>query len=255
MIVHKAIVFRVKPTARQRDLLERHFGHNRFVWNYFLQKRMAEYEEEKITSNYYRDAAELTRLKRAGEYAWLYEVSANSLQRTLRHLDTAFQSFFSGVTGFPRFKSKGHKQSFTQVRSILVSGKRIYFYKFRDGLKFNRDLPEFTKINNLTIRKTATGNYYAVLKVEAEGIVKPKTGESVGIDLGLLDFAVFSDGTRIKAPKFFHQQQVKLKRAQQHLSRIQKGSNFEPSGTFLTRSYPTIIHQTPVTFENRRSIP
>ena len=224
MIVKKGIMIRVKPNAAQRELLAKHFGANRWLWNYFLNKRKTEYAENKLSSTYIRDCAELTKLKQSDEYKWLYEVSVGSQQRTLKHLDDAYKRFFKGKAKFPKFKSKRHEQVFTLANRIKIKGNRICFQKFRDGLKFNRTLPAFTKINSITVRKTASGKYYAILSVEAEVFEKPKTGKSVGIDLGLADFAVFSNGKRIKAPKHFCQQQAALKRAQQHLSRKQKGS-------------------------------
>lgn len=224
MLAYKGIIIRVKPNASQRDSLERHFGGNRWLWNYFLNKRCKEYQANKQSSNYYRDAAELTKLKHSGEFPWLYETSTKSQQRTLKNLDDAYKRFFKGQTRFPRFKSKRHDQAFTLSGRISVRGKRVCFPMFQNGLKFNRNLPAFDKINNVTIKKTSSGLYYAVLSVEVEVSALPAAGQNAGIDLGLTDFAVFSTGKRIKAPKHFRKQQAALKRAQQHLSRKKKGS-------------------------------
>jgi putative transposase len=221
---NKGIVIRVKPTASQRAKLTQHFGCNRFLWNYFLNKRRTEYQENKQGSSYYRDAAELTKLKQQPEYAWMYETSVNSQQRTLKNLDDAYKRFFKGKARFPRFKSKRHDQAFTLAGGISVKGKRVCIPKFPEGLKFNRALPAYTKVNSVTVRKTASGLYYVILSVEADVQPMPANDNQVGIDLGLTDFAVFSNGKRIKAPKLFRKQQAALRRAQQHLSRKKKGS-------------------------------
>jgi putative transposase len=163
MKVKKGIVIRVKPNTQQRELLAKHFGANRWLWNYFLNKRRTEYTENKLSSTYVRDCAELTKLKQSGEYLWLYEVSTKSQQRTLKHLDDTYKRFFKGNAKFPRFKSKRHDQSFAVAGDIKIKNNRVILPKFPKGLKFNRELPAFTKINNITIRKTASGKYYAVL--------------------------------------------------------------------------------------------
>jgi putative transposase len=113
MIVKKGIVIRVKPSAEQREKLEQHFGCNRFLWNYFLNKRREDYQRDKTSSNYYKDAAALTTLKQQPENLWMYETSTASQQRTLKNLDDAYRRFFKGHARFPRFKSKRHDQSFT----------------------------------------------------------------------------------------------------------------------------------------------
>jgi putative transposase len=224
MKVNKGIIFRVKPNAAQRDKLAKHFGHNRFLWNYFLAKRREDYQRDKTSSNYYKDAAELTKLKQRSEYDWLYEASTASEQRTLKNLDDAYKRFFKGKARFPRFKSKRHDQAFTLAGEISIRGNRICFPKFTEGLRFGREVPTFTKINNVTVKRTADGLYYVILSVEAEAETNPDTGASVGIDLGLIDFAVLSNGKRIKHPKFLKEELQALKRAQRHLSRKKKGS-------------------------------
>lgn len=218
------IVIRIKPNKGQRELLEKHFGANRWLYNHFLDRRKKQYQETKKGSTYNQDAAALTKLKHDGEHEWLNEISVASLQRTLRHLDTAYKNFFKKRAKFPNFKSKKNDQSFTLSGSVKIKGKRISFVNFKEGIKFNRDLPATDKINNLTVKRTASGKYYAVLSIESNKSVLPKTEKDVGIDLGLKDFAVFSTGYKISHPKFFRRQQANLKRHQQHLSRKKKGS-------------------------------
>lgn len=224
MNVNKGIVIRIKPNATQREKLAQHFGCNRFLWNHFLAKRQREYQADGMSSNYYKDAAELTALKRQDGNEWMYLTSVNSQQRTLKNLDDVYRRFFKGKARYPRFKAKRHEQSFTISGGISLEGKRVKLHKFSEGIRFNRELPEFEKINSVTIKKTSSGKYYAILSVEAEVSELPANDNACGIDLGLTDFAVFSNGKRIKPPKHFRKQQAALKRAQQHLARKKKGS-------------------------------
>ena len=224
MDVNKSITFRVKPSATQRAKLEQHFGCNRFLWNHFLNKRREDYRRDKPGSTYFKDCLALTALKKSPGYEWMYEASIYSQQRTLKNLDDAYKCFFKGHARFPKFKAKRDDQSYTLSGEMSLKGNRICFPKFPEGLKFNREVPAFTKINSLTVKKTACGLYYVILSVEAEVEAKPSTGRQAGIDMGLIDFAVFSNGKRIKAPKHFRKHQATLKRAQQHLSRKKKGS-------------------------------
>lgn len=221
-IANKGIKFRIKPNAQQRELLEQHFGGNRWVWNHFLEERKREYAENKLSSSYYSDSAKLTALKK--ENNWLFGFSATSQQRTLKNLDDAYKRFFKGHARFPRFKYKKHSQSFTQTCPVGMKGGRLAIPLFREGIKFNRQLPAFDKINNITITKTESGKYYASLSVEAK--VKPlkKTRRKIGLDLGLKDFAVLSNGKRFKNPRHTVSAEKKLAKAQQHLSSKKKGS-------------------------------
>lgn len=219
------IVIRIKPNASQRELLEKHFGHNRWLWNYFLEKRKREYQENKKGSTYIKDAKALTVLRNSVNYGWLAESSVSAQQRTLKNLDDAYKRFYNRHSKFPTFKSKKWNPSYSVADKVRVKDNKIYFPKFTEGIKFNRILPFFDKLNNITIRKTSSGRYYAILSVEADKQSLPSANTNIGLDLGLIDFAVLSNGKRIKAPKFYRKQQVALKRAQQHLSRKKKGSS------------------------------
>lgn len=220
--MHFRVKIRINPNERQEHLLRHHFGANRWLWNYFLSKRMKDYKENKRSSTFVKDCRHLTEVKQGRK--WLYICSSSSQQKSLKRLDDAYKRFFKGHAKLPKFKSKKNDQSFTVAGKINIKVNRLCFPKFPDGIKFNRDLPEFSKINNVTIRKTASGKYYAVLSVEGKKPELKITGKSVGIDMGLTDFAVFSNGKRVKAPKFYRKQQAALKRAQQHLARKKKGS-------------------------------
>jgi putative transposase len=223
MKVSKGIKIRINPNAIQRRKLKEHFDANRFVWNYFLEKRIKEYQDMKTGSTYNKDAAHLTKLR--AEMPWLALASCGSEQRTLKHLDDAYKRFFKKNARFPRFKSKRYDQAFTIAGYVFVKSNKLCLPKFSKGIKFNRTIPDFDKINNVTIKLTASGKYYALLSVASEAMEMPQTGKQVGLDLGLKDFAVLSNGKRIKPLKAFVKAQKELKRSQQHLSRKIKGSN------------------------------
>jgi len=224
MKVNKGITIRISPSSQQRELLAKHFGHNRFLWNYFLSKRRNEYQEIKKGSTYNKDAAFLTKLRASPDHSWLQEVSVASQQRALKNLDDAYKRFFKKHSGFPSFKSKKQRQSFTVSGGVKIRDGKLCLPKFQDGIQFNRAIPPFNKINNITIYKAASGKYYASLSVEAEAQEKPITANVAGVDLGLKDFAVLSTGKRIKSPKFYVESQKELKTASQHLARKKKGS-------------------------------
>lgn len=216
--MNKGIKIQIKPNDSQCQKIAQHFGANRWLWNYFLDKRKDEYKETKKSSTFKRDSVHLTKLR--AEINWLTEVSCGSQQRTLRQLDNTYNRFFKKIGRLPKFKSKKRQQSFALAGGIKIKGNRIYLAKFRDGLKFNRSLPPYNKVNSVTIKQTASGKYYAILSVEADTQPKLQTGQDTGLDLGIKDFIVMSGGTRLDSLPATN----KLKRMQQHLSRKKKGS-------------------------------
>ncbi len=104
--VNKTYKFRIFPNAEQEQNLARHFGHSRFVYNYFLNQRKEQYLENKKSDNYYAQAASLTKLKKQEGTEWLKEVNSQTLQFALKSLDSAYTNFFRGNAKFPRFKSR-----------------------------------------------------------------------------------------------------------------------------------------------------
>lgn len=108
-MVNKTYRFRLFPTAEQEILLAKHFGCVRYVYNHFLNERKEQYQKDKKSDNYYKQAATLTKLKKEEDTKWLNEVNSQTLQFALRSLDTAFLNFFRGKAQFPKFKSKNIK--------------------------------------------------------------------------------------------------------------------------------------------------
>ena len=225
MIKNKTYKFRIYPTAEQEILLAKHFGCTRFVYNHFLNERKEQYQKDKKSDNYYAQAKSLTEIKKKAETEWLKEVNSQTLQFALRSLDTAFLNFFRGNAQFPKFKSRKHKNSFTIPQCGSVSNGLLHIPKFKDGIKINLHREIVGKIGKMTITKTPTGKYYVSVFTEQVIEELPKTNKHVGIDLGLKDFVITSDNKKFKNNRYTKKYARELKKAQQHLSRKQKGSN------------------------------
>lgn len=217
---------RLYPNEAQIVLLEKHFGANRFVWNYFLQKRTEYYAESKKNGkaqglNYFKTCKMLTGLKK--EKDWLYEISSPSLQQTLRKLDNAFTAFFRKNNEYPKFRSKKGNQYFVIPENARVNGIRIILPKFQEGIKF-RDKHEMpNEIEQVIVTKNVN-RYYASMLYESDEVL-PKGTETVGIDLGLETFATLSNGIKVENPRNLRSVEDRIKRQQKKLSRKKKGSS------------------------------
>lgn len=223
--IHKAYKFRLEPNEEQKVLLAKHFGCTRFVYNHFLSERKAQYDETHKSDNYYVQSKKLTKLKKDEKYAWLNEINSQTLQHALRHLETAYSNFFRGNARFPNFKSKKCKNSFNVPQHVVVKDGKIFFPKFKDGMKFRQHREIIGTIKSATISLTPTGKYFVSILTEQTYEPYEKTSKSVGIDLGIKDFVITSDGRKYKNNRYTKKYQRKLKRAQKHLSRKQKGSS------------------------------
>ena len=225
MIINKTYKFRIYPTVEQEVLLAKHFGCTRWVYNYFLNERKEQYQKSKKSDNYYAQAKTLTEIKKQAETEWLKEVNSQTLQFALRSLDTAFLNFFRGNAQFPKFKSKKHKNTFTIPQFGTVSNGLLFIPKLKDGIKVKLHREVKGKIGKMNITKTPTGKYYVSIFTEQVIEELPKTNKQVGIDLGLKDFVITSDNKKFKNNRYTRKYAKQLKKAQQHLSRKQKGSN------------------------------
>lgn len=222
-IVHKTFKFRIYPTKEQEVLLSKHFGSCRFLYNYFLNERKEKYLNEKTHLNYYDNAKALTQLKKEEAFIWLKETNAQSLQQSIRNLDVAYRNFFTKQAKFPRFKTKRSKQSFRVPQDVSIDGILLFLPKFKDGIKTKPHRKIEGKILFATISKTPTGKYYASITCETKHKPYEKTGKSVGIDVGLKELAVLSDGTIYKNIKSLKSRIKELKYEQRQLSKKKKG--------------------------------
>ena len=223
----KAYKYRIYPNKKQKELIQKTFGCTRFVYNYYLDKRKEMYKNDKSAFTYNMCSKDLTKLKR--ELEWLKEPDKYSLQNSLKDLDMAYQKFFKEHIGFPKFKSKKNRYKSYRTscsnNNICFENKRIKLPKL--GLVKTRDkqVPQ-GRILNATISQEPNVHYYCSLcctNVEHEQL--SKTNQNIGIDLGLVDFAIMSDGTKIENPRFYEKSEQKLVKLQRELSRKTIGSN------------------------------
>lgn len=226
----KAYKYRIYPNKEQEILIAKTLGCTRFVFNYFLDLRIKSYEQGQKSLSYNDNAKELTILKK--ELVWLKEVDSISLQQTLKDLDLAYKNFFRRVKqgenpGFPKFKSKkNNKNSYRtqnvnsniQVLEDYIQLPKLGLMKYKNSRTFNG------KINSATISKTSTNKYFVSILVETENFRLPKLDTSIGIDLGVKEFSVMTNGEHIANPKFLRNLEHKLKFQQRSLSRKKLGS-------------------------------
>lgn len=225
--IYKSYKYRLYPSPEDKELLSLHFGHCRFVYNYFLKEKQEFYLRNKKTLNYNNYSQALTTLKKQKEYVWLKDVNSQSLQQSLKNLETAFGKFFSKKSKFPKFKRKDGNNSFNVPQNVTIKSDKIYIPKFRNGIKFVKHRPLKGKICSATISKKPSGKYYVSILTE-QNIIIPDTidvTKAIGIDLGIKDFAITSDGKRYPNLKFQKKYQLKLSKLQKHFARKQKGSN------------------------------
>lgn len=219
--------YRIYPDNSQKELLAKHFGSVRFIYNRALEIKTQAYSANEVNISRYELSAQLKDLKR--EYPWLKEVNSQSLQTALLHLDIAYTAFFKKKAKFPTFKKKSNRQSFTCPQNVRIDNGRLYIPKFKDGIEIMQHRPLNGSIHSATISKTPTDKYFVSILVET-GVPIPDKNPickktAVGIDVGIKTFATLSDGTEIENPKYLRNSLKRLKVLQRRASRKVKGSN------------------------------
>lgn len=244
MLINKAYKFRIYPTKEQEILITKTFGCSRFVFNHFLAKWNETYQETGKGLTYNSCSYQLTQLKK--ELIWLKEVDSIALQTSLKNLTDAYSRFFKKQNGKPRFKSKKNPvQSYTTKYTngnIAIIGNKIKLPKL-GFVRFAKSREVEGRILNATIRRNPTGKYFISILVETEVQELPKTNSAVGIDVGLKDFAILSDGTKYENPKWLRKLEKKLAKEQRILSRRKKGgSNWNKQRIKVARIYEKITN-------------
>ncbi len=242
-IIKYTYKFRLEPTQEQKILLNKHFGSVRWSYNYFLNQRKDEYLNNKKSITYNQQSKVLTELKTNEETEWLKEVNSQSLQYSLKCLDQAYQNFFNKRTQFPKFKSKRNKNSFTCPQFVRNNDNLLFIPKFQEGIEMIMERKIKGTIKKATITKTPTGKYFVSILTEIEYTPVSKTGLSVGIDLGLKDFLVLSNGTKIKNHRFLKHYEHQLKLNQKFLSRkIRQSVRYEKQRLKVARIHEKITN-------------
>lgn len=224
--MQKGVKFRIYPNREQKNLINQTLGCCRLIYNKGLAMRNEAYQNgDKI--GYSQTSAMLTELKKSDDFAFLKVVDSIALQQSLRDLDRGFVNFFQKRAAHPVFKCKhDNHQSYrtmNQGDNIRIVGKHVKLPKL--GYVKVRQSMEIGHINNVTIERTPTGKYFAVLNVEFEPVPKPNGGGKIGIDVGIKDFYSDSNGNIVPNPKHLEKSMRKLVREQRRLSRKEKGSN------------------------------
>ena len=237
----RAIKIRLYPNKQQAQAFNRLLGCYRFVYNQMLALKQKEYSENKKSlfltdlSKYFHGT-----LLKDEEYGWLKEQNTKVMKQSIRQMLTAYDRFFKQHNGFPRFKSKKDKQS--ALFPIEAISKKNTFdkreitltqtfknIKFRcSDLYFNRLQRYKDKIRSATLSKTKSGNFFLSILIElpeTEIVKFEQTNENIGIDLGVKDFVITSDGLVYENKHFFKTQEKKIKKLQRQLSKKVKGSN------------------------------
>jgi putative transposase len=256
MIRNKAYVVRLYPNSLQAEMINQTLGCARFVYNHFLARRIAAYSETGKGLSYGQTSSELTILKKDEQTSWLSKVDKFALQNSLKNLDTAFKNFFRTAgkngkkVGFPRFRKKRTGESYrTQFtnNNIEIGVGRIKLPKF-GWVKTKGMRSIIGKIVNVTVRRIHQDYYEASVLCEVEIPYLPAAPNyAAGIDVGIKEFAIVTDGKEFKHeqnPKYCRLALKKLRKAQKTLSRGIRGSaRNEKAKTKLARIHKCISNK------------
>ncbi len=227
----KAYKFRIYPNAEQQELIAKHFGCVRHVFNWALAEKKEHYEQTKKNLSRSELQKRVVQAKK-NDKPWLKEVNSQSLLASLLNLDGAYQRFFRGQNRFPRFKSKyDSEQSFQCPQHVTVDfdSNHLFLPKFNQGIKakFHRHFEG--QIKTVTVRRKPGGKYFvSILVNEQKSPVSQApvvTEQTVGIDLGLTHFLIDSNGNKTDNPRFLKASLAKLAKEQKIFARKKKGSN------------------------------
>jgi putative transposase len=228
--VRTAYRCRAYPDAAQQAMLNRTFGCVRVVWNTILAARQERYATQRQGTSYGQASAALTALKQDPGRAWLNEVSCVPLQQALRHQQQAFTAFLAKRARYPRFKTRAGRQAAEYTRSAFtLRNGELRLAKTPGPLAFVWSWPAVDPATLsptvVTISREPDGRWYVTLAVDAQPPQPlPVTGRAVGVDLGVFDFVVTSDGGRVANPRHLQRRACNLARYQRRLARCQKGS-------------------------------
>lgn len=223
--MNKAFKIPLNPTPDQLGLIKQTGGAVRWLWNTMLKMNIEKYESEK-KFNFQFDMNRLT-IPLRKEFPWLKEVNSQVLQQKNRDLDATLKRAISKVSGFPKFKSKHHcSDSFRVPQHFKVSKRGVLLPKI-GWVRWKPNRKLIGKVKNITIKQDGD-KWFAVVLCETP-TVTPRSSfmdsEVVGIDVGIKDFVVLSDGIKVSNPKHLEKAEAKLKKYQRALSKKVKGSN------------------------------
>ena len=235
--------FRLYPNKKQEEYFSKCFGSTRFLWNKILSDRIQYYKD---TGNFLK----ISSLKKyKNSYKFLKEVDSHALCEVVRNLDKAYLNFFKGYGfGFPKFKSKKYRNSYTtynvnnsiRILNNKIKLPKIGYVKLRLHRKINGD------IKHVTVEKDSINNYYISIccEIDKKYFLLPIKNTKIGVDLGIKNLYTDSNGNKIVNPRFYKKSLNKIKKIQKSLSRKQKGSkNYEKTRIKLAKIHIKIKNQ------------
>ncbi len=234
----KSIKIRIYPDSVQKQFISKQMGCCRFIYNKLLDYKMTQYKKNKQNISWSQLGKYLTNLKKQDEYSFLNDVYNICLQQSIIDLIKAYDNFFKLYNGYPKFKSKKDtKQSCRFLNNIFnnkrkINGNRITLIKQLKNILFKCSKKDEiylnhnqNKIHSVTLTKTSTNKYYLSICINYDIIYKQKLDSVIGLDLGIKDFIVDSNGNQYKNKHFYKNKERKLKKLNKQLSRKQNGSN------------------------------
>lgn len=242
--MHKSYKYRIYPTPEQEVLLNKTFGCVRVVWNRYVET-FNSYDKETNPKPEYQTSTQIR-----SEFEWMKEVCAGALSQKENDFKEFKKQYFSKTRkskiGRPSFKKKSDKQAYRlQNQKYKLGNHQIKLEKIGwISAVINRRPSNNCKFCSITISKDKVGKYFASVLVEENHIPSPKTNQAVGVDLGLKELAITSDGVKYENPRWFRESQAKLRKAQKNLSRKVKGSSrWEKSRLRVARLYSKTTNQ------------
>lgn len=241
----KAYKYRLYPNKEQKILIQKTFGCCRFVYNQCLNLKINKYKNESVSMSKI-DLNNYCNRQLKKEYEWLREVDKWSLTNSIYNMDSAYQKFFKEHTGYPKFKSKrdnkkSYKTNFANNNiEVSFDNNKIKLPKLKwVKAKIHR---EFTgKIKSATISQVPSGKYFVSILIETEHISLEHTNNSIGIDLGIKDLLITSDGEKFDNLKLTKKYEKKLAKEQRKLFHKEKGSkNYQKQRIKLAKVYEKI---------------
>jgi len=218
----KGFKYRIYPTEVQAELIDKHIGSSRFVYNLALETKTMAYAGNRVNLSCLDIIKQLPDLKK--ECSWLKEINSQSLQTPIRNLDNAFTRFYKGQGSFPKYKSKRKgKQSFHIPQNVIVENGKLIIPKFKEGIDIVLHRETKGVIKSATISRTPTGKYFVSILCDTgedcKSKPKIKREATVGIDLGIKDFLITSDGEVVDNPKYLRKVESRLKYLQRKYSK------------------------------------
>lgn len=222
--MYKSLKVKLYPAKNQIEMLENHFNGYRYCYNLCLEYKQLLWNHYEISVSGFKMQAELLEIRKESD--WLIKCKAECIRDSALNVEKAYKNFFKGK-GFPKYKSKRGLQSFSAYQSINCKSNKLSFYKNKIKFKTSEEynlLLETHKIKQCTFKRDSCGDYWATLLIEMEDLkVLPKSKNTIGIDLGIKDLVITSEGEVFENKKFLQSSYYKLRRLQRKFAKAKKG--------------------------------